>query len=322
LNPTARSNAPVFIVGSPRSGTTLLYHMLLSTGVFVVYRTESQVFNLLEPRFGDLSNRSNFDRMFRGWKNSRLFRETNLNEGDLSAAVDKSQNGGEFLRAVMEAMAQRQGKSRFAECTPEHGLYLHRIKQTLPDALVIHVIRDGRDVALSMARQGWIAPLAWDRGKEIEVAALYWEWIAGKARESGRALGGHYFEVRFESLVRRGQETLNAVGKFIGQPLDYDAIRKVGSGSVSRPNTSFADAEKFDPVARWKDAMSAQTLANVQALIGQTLRSFAYQLADVSESARRLPARDLYRRYWDTKLFLKQRTSAGRLFASGDLSWV
>ena len=40
-----RSLAPVFVVGSPRSGTTLLYHMLLSAGRFAIYRAETHVFN-------------------------------------------------------------------------------------------------------------------------------------------------------------------------------------------------------------------------------------------------------------------------------------
>jgi hypothetical protein len=46
-----RKTAPVFVLGCPRSGTTVLYHMLLSAGNFAVYRTESNVFNLLVPRF-------------------------------------------------------------------------------------------------------------------------------------------------------------------------------------------------------------------------------------------------------------------------------
>ena len=50
---TVRSRAPVFVVGSPRSGTTLLYHMLLSAGRFAIYRAETHVFNVLVPRFGD-----------------------------------------------------------------------------------------------------------------------------------------------------------------------------------------------------------------------------------------------------------------------------
>src|SRR5260370_42009850 len=50
---TIRDKAPVFVVGSARSGNTMLYHMLLSSGRFPVYRTEPCVFDLLIPRFGD-----------------------------------------------------------------------------------------------------------------------------------------------------------------------------------------------------------------------------------------------------------------------------
>src|SRR5215470_12127424 len=74
----ARSKAPVFVLGSPRSGTTLLYHMLLSAGNFAIYRAESQVFNLLEPRFGDLRLPGNRRRLLSAWKNSNLFTKTGL----------------------------------------------------------------------------------------------------------------------------------------------------------------------------------------------------------------------------------------------------
>ena len=73
-----RSKAPVFVLGCPRSGTTLLYHMLLSAGNFVVYRAESQVFNLLEPRFGDLRIARNRRRLLEAWENSSLFTKTGL----------------------------------------------------------------------------------------------------------------------------------------------------------------------------------------------------------------------------------------------------
>ena len=51
-----RSRAPVLVVGSPRSGTTLLYDMLLSAGNFAVYLIESNVFSVLRQRFGDLGS--------------------------------------------------------------------------------------------------------------------------------------------------------------------------------------------------------------------------------------------------------------------------
>ena len=147
----SRSSAPVFVLGSPRSGTTLLYHMLLSAGDFAVYRAESEALHLLEPRFGDLSVERNKRRLMQAWLKTRLFAATGLDAAPLQERVmAECRNGGDFLRIVMEETARRQGVARWAECTPDHLLYLPRIKQTIPEALVIHIIRDGRDVALSM----------------------------------------------------------------------------------------------------------------------------------------------------------------------------
>ena len=167
----ARSKAPVFVLGCPRSGTTLLYHMLLSAGNFVVYRTESQVFNLLEPRFGDLSIARNKRKLLQTWEDSALFTKTGLEASAVKAEVmARCQNAGDFLRIVMDAMARKQGVERWAETTPITWLSLRRIKETIPNALVIHIIRDGRDVALSLERQHWIRPFPWDRDKRVSAA--------------------------------------------------------------------------------------------------------------------------------------------------------
>src|SRR5262249_52906787 len=107
---TARSRAPVFVLGSPRSGTTLLYHMLLSAGNFAVYRTESNVFNLLEPRFGDLSVARNRKRLLEAWVGSKLFTASNLDKDEITARImAECRNGGEFLRVVMSEIARKQG---------------------------------------------------------------------------------------------------------------------------------------------------------------------------------------------------------------------
>src|SRR5438477_5605372 len=114
-----RSKAPVFVLGCPRSGTTLLYHMLLSAGNFVVYRAESQVFNLLEPHFGDLHVARNRRLLLDAWKNSSLFARTGLNASLVEKAVmTDCENAGDFLRIVMESMARQQGVERWAETTP------------------------------------------------------------------------------------------------------------------------------------------------------------------------------------------------------------
>jgi hypothetical protein len=320
----ARSKAPVFVLGCPRSGTTLLYHMLLSAGNFAVYRAESQVFNVLEPRFGSLKRAANRSQLLAAWQDTELFRRTGLAGSDISLEVMANcQNGGDFLRIFMEAMARRQEVLRWADCTPEHLLYLDRIKRTIPDALIIHIIRDGRDVALSLEKQAWIRPFAWDRDRTLEVAALYWEWIVRKGREDGRTLGGDYVEVRFEDLVLHPRRVLENLSGFVAQELDYDKIERVGLGSVSQPNSSFSaemKQEEFSPVGRWKHSLTAAQQERLEALLGGTLRELGY--APQGQVSLRGPLRRmrlLYQLYFDAKLQLKKKAPFGKMLVSREL---
>jgi len=155
----------------------------------VVYHTESQVFNLLEPRFGDLRAPKNRRRLLDEWECSSLFWCTGLDAQQVGQETARCSNAGEFLKTVMELMAHKQGVDRWAECTPDHLLALRRIKETIPEAMVIHIIRDGRDVALSLAKQHWIRPFPWDHDKELHTAALYWEWIVQQGRNHADVLG-------------------------------------------------------------------------------------------------------------------------------------
>ena len=321
-----RSKAPVFVLGCGRSGTTLLYHMLLSAGNFAVYRVESNVINLLEPRFGDLSDRRNQRHLLEAWYDSRLYTLSGLDKPELEARVAaECKNGGDFLRIIMEEMARKQGVERWADTTPEHLLHLHRIKETIPNALIIHIIRDGRDVALSTEKLGYIRPLPWDRKPVSMVSGLYWEWMVNKGRRDGKALGDDYIEVHFEDLIERPQETLNRLSPFIAQELDYDHIQKVGIGSVSAPNTSFkgGQPEQFSPIGRWKTGYSAEELATLEGLIGGTLEELNYELTTVRSPRSDLARmRRMYRAYFDSKLFLKAKTPLGQMFVTRDLSWI
>src|SRR5207253_11086214 len=254
--PRSRGKSPVFVLGCGRSGTTLLYHMLLSSGNFAIYRTESNVINLLEPRFGDLSNPRNQSRLLEAWYETRLYSLSGLDKPELEARVlAECKNGGDFLRIIMEEMCRKQGVERWADTTPEHLLHLERIKETIPNALIVHIIRDGRDVALSTDKLGYIRRLPWDFRPSVMVAGLYWEWMGNKGQEDGLKLGRDYIEVHFEDLIERPRDTLTKLGNFIEHDLDYDRIQQVGIGSVIAPNTSFKaerQEEQFSPIGRWK----------------------------------------------------------------------
>jgi hypothetical protein len=307
-----RSRAPVFVLGSPRSGTTLLYDMLLSAGGFAVYLAESNVFNLLAPRFGDLSSRSNRERLLHAWLNSKLFRASGLDAARIRERILRDcRSSGDFLRIVMGEICAAQGMPRWAENSPEGMLYLPLIKQLLPDALVIHIVRDGRDVATSLARLRYVRAFPWEDRHGLIGCGLYWEWIIEQGRRFGESVPEDYLEVHFEDLLARPQETLDEVGRFVGQPLDYSEIQRVAYGSVSKPNTSFykESTEKFNPVGRWKKSFSPEQLLRFERLLGTTLVKFGYapatNAAEITGDSRLRTTRLLHRAYFNGKRMYK-----------------
>jgi LPS sulfotransferase NodH len=320
---TKHCEAPVFVIGCSRSGTTLLYHMLLSSGNFAVYRMESMVFTLLEPRFRPLTNPRNRRKMLDAWYGTRLYTRSGLIPSEIEPRImQECQNGGDFLRIIMEEMCRKQGVQRWAETTPEHLLYIRRIKQTIPNALIVHVIRDGRDVALSWERLSQIRSFPWDRNRAAMAAGIYWDWIVNKGRQAGRAIGGDYMEVHYEDLVRQPAEVLKNLAPFIEHDLDYDQITQVGIGSVSAQNTAFRDDQR-SPIDRWKTDLPRAELATLERLVGSTLQELGYELDTHDARSFDLAGmRATYQLYFEIKQYLKTRTPAGKWFVTRDLSWV
>ena len=320
-----RAQAPVFVLGCERSGTTFLYHTLLSAGGFAVYHAESNAFNLLGLLFGNLARRANRRKLLDHFFRSKLFARTGLEPREIEERVmEECRNAGDFLRIVMGTVARKQGVQRWADCTPAHLLFLPSIKKTIPDALVVHIIRDGRDVTASLRRIGWIRPLPWDRSRPILPPALFWRWQVSKGRRYGRQMGGDYMEVHYEDLVRNPRETLARIGQFIAQDLDYDRVQQVALGSVHNPNSSFRGDGKeteANTVGRWKRMFTPPELRDVESSIGSLLVDTGYTLetppADLRPSLVVRFMTFLYPRYFDFKLWLKSDTPLARIADKG-----
>jgi hypothetical protein len=308
---SSRKLAPVFVLGSPRSGTTLLYDMLLSAGGFAVYLAESNVFNLLAPRFGDLSVRSNREQLVEAWLQSKLFRASGLDAQAIrERLLAECKNAGDFLRIIMAEICAAQGMQRWAENSPEGMLYLPLIKRLIPDALFIHILRDGRDVAASLSRRRFVRAFPWEDRHGLLGCGIYWEWIVRQGRGFGRTIPADYMEVHFEKLLAHPQETLNRIGGFIEQQLNYEVIQRVAYGSVETPNTSFdQDIRNFNPIGRWKTSFTSEQLLHFERLVGKTLVELGYEPAtNGSELGLNLSlsaTRRLHLAYFQSKLIYK-----------------
>ena len=312
-----RQNAPVFVLGCVRSGTKLLYHMLLSSGSFCVYRTESNVFNLLGFKFGNLRHRKNRQRLLDAWLRSKLFRRSELQADEIAPQIlENCRNEGDFLRILMETISRKQGVKRWAETTPQHLLYLPLIKKLIPDALIVHIVRDGRDVAVSLKKIGWIRPFPWDRKGSLLVSGLFWKWMVLKGRNYGRKMGPDYMEVRYEELVEKPRETLAEISKFIDEDLDYDRILTQPMDSLKSPNSSFRGDENLQglrPVGRWKTLLSPAEVSELEAGIGDLLTDLDYPLAAPRKEGLAVRFKALtYLAFFNLKEWLKSHTPLGR----------
>jgi hypothetical protein len=317
---TERNRSPVFVIGCPRSGTNLLYDCLLSSGGFAIYRGRIPIHQVLIPCFGRLDRPENRKKIISIWLRSEGFRRSGLDGPELTAKLmEQCRNGGDFLRAVMQEISHRQNAARWALYDPEMLVRMATIKKEIPDALFVHVIRDGRDIALSLRKLGDFTPMPWSRTPgSLEQTALYWEWLVQKGRSYGSQIPRDYIEIRFEDLVAEPRRTLQALGQFLEQDLDYERIQSVALGTLSKTNSSFRDEPadgEVNPVQRWKQKLTPDQIAALEWQVGETLEAAGYALSAPAKGwkpgLRARVERALFPSFLEIKLWLKAHTPAG-----------
>jgi Sulfotransferase family len=310
-------------MGCHRSGTNLLYDMLLSSGGFAIYRGFLPIYKILIPKFGSMENRGNREKILETWIRSKGFRRTGLDADKLSTRIlNEARNGGDFIRIVMESVTEHQKAQRWAVYDPDNVLHVERVKRDIPNALFVHIIRDGRDIALSLKKMGGFAPLPWDRGQTDSLVAtsLYWEWMIRRGRQSGSQFPADYIEIRYEDLIMKPHETLAQLGAFIDHDMDYDRIQSAGLGRLSETNSSFREEgakEKLNPLGRWKERLAHEDVAAIESTVGNSLKDNGYELSLAASerdcSARHLWMRGMYPAFLNSKLWMKLHTPVGRL---------
>jgi LPS sulfotransferase NodH len=316
-----RSRRPVFVMGCHRSGTNFLYDTLLSAGGFAVYRGYLPIYKILIPRFGDPCNPKSRARIIDAFLRSKGFARTGLPAADLSSnLLEHFKTGGDFLRIVMEEVAAAQGAKRWAVYDPDSVLHVPRIKADIPDALFVHIIRDGRDVALSLTKMGGFRPFPWSRRpRGLLETALYWQWMVHAGRQYGGTIPSDYAEIRYEDLVTQPHSTVASLREFLQHDLDYERIESTRLGSLRQPNSSFRDegpSAQDHPIYRWKEMLSVAEISALEALIGTTLEELGYSLTTTADQRRRNIRQHFmaaaYPRFLDAKLWLKTETLLGR----------
>jgi hypothetical protein len=206
---TDRSPAP-FVVGVGRSGTTLLRLMLDSHPQLAIPAETHFVPELLERERECRMTSELVDAIV----SARTWGDFGLDPEDLRAATAGARGAADVLRAFYVLCADREGKPRWGDKTPGYVKRMRTIAGGLGEARFVHLIRDGRDVALSRRARGMGAE------KPIGEVADLWKRRIESARKQAKHLRGRYVEMRFEDLVADPETQLRRVCELV--ELEFD----------------------------------------------------------------------------------------------------
>ena len=309
------SKPPIFIVGAPRSGTTLLRNMLNRHPTLAICG-ETQFHRHVYSRrraFGSLANPKNRERLVHEYLSTDRIKRLGM---DLSKLREKLMREGDSYRAVftcvMEHYAESQGKQRCGEKTPQHAVFTETLCDWYPGATIIHLLRDPRDVVASLQRMPWASD-------SVVTNAKVWVSQNVAAQRSSHRSG--YLLVRYETLVNRPEEELARICAHLDE--EYSPLMLVPQeesiiySERSKRSQMVVTTERL---GKWKGQLTKEEVALIEWAAGEKLGVFEYQAAvrppsrlaiarglafAVFDAARRrinyFPA-VLYRLLWPTKL--------------------
>jgi hypothetical protein len=307
----------VFLVGCPRSGTTLLQQMLdAHPDVAIAPETHFiRRFWLRRKEYGDLNEDVTFARLLSDITGIPEFGEMGLSrEYFQEKAWHGTRDYPSLLNLLLTEFGSLQNASIVGEKTPNHLLYIPALKQFFPTARFIHIIRDPRAVINS-----W-RTVPWSTGSIVGDAEVWRRYMA-TARRYRPAMRNHIYTVRYENLVSTPQRTLVEICDFLNLPFD----RAMLTYYKKEPQTVNVTRESWKrnvtkPLAQtsidsWRRELSTKMIAEIEAVVSPEMRKLGYYPeTDCIQLALKVS------KYRATRLFSALVARAKRALASPPLS--
>jgi hypothetical protein len=303
-------NPYVFFVGCTRSGTTLLRRMADAHQELAVLPEQQWLPRYWEWRIGvthdGMASRDLLDMLLADRRFAAL-------ELPFKAVADLVGDGpptsyAKFVSELFDLYGRLHEKAVVGEKTPKYVRYIPTLQELWPEARIVHLIRDGRDVALSL--------LDWDKSERnvgrfptwqedpLTTAALYWEWNVRLGQEAGAHLGSRrYYEMRYEALVADPEGECRKLCDFLA--LAYDPSMLRFHEGRTRAKSGLSAKKAWQPITpglrSWQNQMAPHDVGRFEAAAGPLLdglgyeRGAAYASSQVLAQAGRL--RDAFAHY-------------------------
>lgn len=278
--------APIFVVGAPRSGTTLLQRMLRSHPNISSPTGESHFFiPLLQnaDKYGDLSEIENLRALLRHMHERWAeFLDTDFHglKFDASTVADTIHSRGatqmpQVLQTLFLLNAEGEGKSRWLDKTPYYIHHMHTLHRIYPDAQFVHIVRDGRDAVLSMLERA-----ADIRVFNFDAGARLWKRYVEAGRKAGRELPeSQYLELRYEDILDDPARNVTRLCDFLGEPFSETVIDFQKSRDPNTKTPLLKQGLQKQNREKWRTAMSPRQIRTFESVAGETLQACGYELA-------------------------------------------
>jgi hypothetical protein len=277
---------PVFIVGVHRSGTTLLRYMLSSHSRLYIPPESDFISNyFLRNPTGELSKKQIARMLHDVFEHYRFVKEWKGDPPDPNQFVCSlpGRTPASFLDALYSAYARQYGAERWGDKTPIYASYIDLIHEIFPEAQFLHIIRDGRDAALSMLDKYEHDEFHVD----IFFAARNWVRRIRSAQRAGSRIGPKlYYELRYENLIDDPERELRAICDFLGESYEPTMIAYHQTARERIPADSHFFSNVRNPlspkrVGRWQQEMPVADQRLVQFVAGKLLTELGYGVIDL-----------------------------------------
>jgi hypothetical protein len=268
----------VVVLGVSRSGTTLLKEMLDAHPQLAI-PSESYFVPQLWHRHGQVPGREPFlDDVGR----LPRIREWGISREDVASRLPERPSFPEAIEAIYGAYADTRGKPRFGDKTPAYMQRLPLLERAFPGAAYLHLIRDGRDAALSFLAMRRRPSFNWARPRGVAAFAAQWRREVQAARRFGSdRAAGRYLELRYEDLIAEPEGALRDVCAFlrleyVPAMLEYHRRDRDPGHMVDHR----ALARSPRPGARrWREQMAPGDVTRFEAIAGELLADLGYEIS-------------------------------------------
>jgi Sulfotransferase family len=276
----ADAATPFFIVGSGRSGSTLLRLMLCSHSRLTIPPETWYLLPLLQrlsvDRPLDAAETETAVAIMTG---HYRWPDLKLDSQEFRRAVHRltAPSVRDLVEVVYRWYVQAEGKARWGDKTPAYIEIVPELARMFPGARFIHLVRDGRDVAKSFQTTDWV-------GRWLHLNTREWSRALDYQRRwADSELRQQMLEVRYEDLVLETEVTLRRICQFIGEEFETQMLswERTVDGRVPEREREYHTKLKLrigaEGVSRWKREMSARETFVSESFMGAHLKRLGYE---------------------------------------------